>query len=196
MSFWERWDIVPGGNEIVGCFFGTFTTRVDFETPLRGFSQMPETLRKQVRLVFCGRGENENLIRRYAQSVPQIICPGWTNAPQIVTLMQLSKFGLLPYPPSSDFVRSLPNKVFEYLNGGLPIITSLRGEIENLFSAYECGALYQTNLPGSFERLLSDLVQNPGRLDQMARGAQQALRAYDSAAISHDFERYLCQLAA
>jgi len=106
-------------------------------------------------------------------------------------LMRLSQFGLLPYPPTLDFARSLPNKVFEYLNGGLPILTSLRGEIETLFSTYSCGAFYDVHAPASFEALLMELLANPGRLDRMAQGARRAVAAYDSVAMGEAFELYL-----
>ena len=190
-DYWRSKGIGANPDEIVGCFFGTFTTRVDFETPLKAFAEMPQALRGRCKLVLCGQGENDALIARYAGMSPQIVHHGWVDAPQIMALMRLSRFGLLPYPPALDFVRSLPNKVFEYLNGGLPILTSLRGEIEKLFAAHGCGALYDAGSPSSFEAVLADWVQRPERLDNLARGAAAAAKAYDSSRINAAFEAYL-----
>jgi glycosyltransferase involved in cell wall biosynthesis len=188
---WLGRGIGANPDEIIGCFFGTFTTRVDFETPLKALAQMSEPLRSRFRLVMCGRGENEALIARYAAMTPQIIHPGWVDAPQIMALMRMSHFGLLPYPPTLDFVRSLPNKVFEYLNGGLPILTSLRGEVEGLFQAYGCGMLYDVNTPASFQAVLAELAAQQQKLEILKQGAVAAATAYDSTLVSRQFEAYL-----
>jgi len=194
-EYWRGLGIGSKRDEIVGCFFGTFTTRVDFETPLKALAQMPESLRSRFKLVLCGQGENEALIARYAAMTPQIVHHKWVDAPQIMALMRLSRFGLLPYPPTLDFVRSLPNKVFEYLNGGLPIFTSLRGEVEALFDAYGCGALYDDGAPASFQALLAGYAGHPEHLDVLAQGAQAAARTYDSISVSTAFEAYLSELS-
>jgi len=188
---WRSLGIGSNPHELVGCFFGTFTTRVDFETPLKAVSEMPESLRSRVKLVLCGRGEDEALIRRYAAKTTQIIVHEWVDAPEIMALMRLSNFGLLPYRPTLDFIRSLPNKVFEYLNGGLPIFTSLRGEVEALFSEYSCGALYETQVPRSFETLIARFISTPEQLVRLADGARAAGKAYDPISTCHNFEAYL-----
>ena len=188
---WRSLGIGSNPNELIGCFFGTFTTRVDFETPLKAMNEMPEALRSRIKLVLCGRGEDEALIRRYAEKTPQIIAHEWVDAPEIMALMRLSNFGLLPYPPTLDFIRSLPNKVFEYLNGGLPIVTSLRGEVEVLFSEYSCGAFYETLVPRSFEALIAKFVSDPGQLVRLADGARAACKAYNPVSTCHTFEVYL-----
>ncbi|MDE2135778.1 MAG: glycosyltransferase [Alphaproteobacteria bacterium] len=193
-KYWRSLGIGNNPDTLVGCFFGTFTPRVDFETPLKAVSEMPEALRSRVKLVLCGRGEDEALIRRYAEKTSQIVCHEWVHAPEIMALMQLSDFGLLPYRPTLDFVRSLPNKVFEYLNGGLPILTSLRGEVESLFDEYACGALYETQNPQSFAALVGKFVSERGQLAQLAEGARAAGRAYDPTSACQAFEAYLGRL--
>jgi glycosyltransferase involved in cell wall biosynthesis len=190
-DYWRGQGVGQRPDQIIGCFFGTFTTRVDFETPLKALAEMPEHLRKRFMLVLCGRGENEAMIARYAAMTPQIVHHRWVDAPQIMALMRLSRFGLLPYPPTLDFVRSLPNKVFEYLNGGLPILTSLRGEVEDLFKTYGCGALYDVGAPSSFQSVLRGWTERPGRLDILAEGAKNAAQTYDSTSVSAAFEQYL-----
>ncbi len=190
LQYWRSLGVGASG-EIVGCFFGTFTTRVDVDTPLRAVVDMPEAMCSRVKLVFCGRGENEDLIRGYAAKSSQIICHEWVHSPEIVALMRLSSFGVLPYPPTLDFIRSLPNKVFEYLSAGLPIISSLRGEIEGLFAQFNCGALYETKNPNSFANILSSALDRPDMLVKMSEGAKAAGACYDPISICTRFETFL-----
>lgn len=188
---WLSEGVGASPDEIVGCFFGNVSHRAEFETPFRAIAEMPDALRSRIKLVMCGRGENEALVRDYAARVPQIHFHGWADAPHIRALMEISHFGLLPYPPDFDFMMSLPNKVFEYLSGGLPIITSLPGETEKLFARYGCGKTYTSGQPKTFEAILQGFVSNPGELAALTAGARAAGSAYDATAISVSFETYL-----
>ena len=47
-------------------------------------------------------------------------------------MKKLSIATLAPYRSTSDFKMSIPNKIIDSLYFGLPIITSLKGEVENI----------------------------------------------------------------
>ena len=188
---WQALGVGKKPGTLVGCFFGNVSHRAEFDTPLRAMAALPDDIRDRVQLVMCGRGENEDLIRRYAATTPGIIFNGWASAPQIRALMEVSHFGLLPYPSDFDFMLSLPNKIFEYLSGGLPIVTSLPGETEKLFAAHDCGVLYRSGDPESFAAILRRFLDDPARLVQLAEGARKAGRTYDPVASSKRLEAYL-----
>lgn len=38
---------------------------------------------------------------------------------------------------------SLPNKPFEYMAGGLPVVSSLEGELQELLETHRCGLTYR-----------------------------------------------------
>ena len=46
---------------------------------------------------------------------------------------------MAPYRNTFDFQMSIPNKIIDSLFFGLPIITSLKGEVENLIKEYNVG---------------------------------------------------------
>jgi glycosyltransferase involved in cell wall biosynthesis len=158
-------------------------------------AEMPEDLRSRVKLVMCGRGENQALVESYAARIPQIVYNGWADAPQIRALMEISHFGLLPYPPDFDFKMSLPNKVSEYLSGGLPIVTSLPGETEKLFAEYSCGVLYRSGEPKTFQAVIQSFVTDPARLAALTQGAKAAGAARDATVNTSSFEDYLTGIA-
>jgi glycosyltransferase involved in cell wall biosynthesis len=194
-TLWWRQHGLGERGTLVGCYFGAFTRRADFETPILGIQHLPEKLRSRIRLVFCGRGEQEDIIRTLALQTGQVIVPGWIDAPKIRALMELSSFGILPYLPTLDYARSLPNKVFEYLSGGLPIVTSLRGEIEKFLNQYSCGLLYTSQQPDSFKEAVLRLTSPPSELTRLKQNAAAAAKCFNALEYSKQFETYLVQVA-
>ena len=51
-------------------------------------------------------------------------------------LLNISNIGLAPYNDLWDFNLSIPNKISEYLCYELPILSSLKGDTENLINQY------------------------------------------------------------
>ncbi len=190
--WWFDQGVTSNPNEMIGCFFGTLSSRVDLRTPLEA---QKRSLDRRVKLIICGLGEERGLIEDFARDCSQIIYPGWVDAAQIQALMELSSFGLLPYRPTFDFSRSLPNKVFEYLSGGLPIVTSLRGEIERLFDKFNCGRLYDVDSPASFQSVMASLLSSRDELSKLAAGARTASANYDPLSACRSFEVYMQMIA-
>ena len=195
-AWWRAHGVEGDATTIVGCYFGALTSRADFDTPIRALRQLPDALRGRVRLVFCGRGEAETAIRQEASGLGEVIVPGWIDAAHIRALMRLSTFGILPYRPTLDYVRSLPNKVFEYLSGDLLILTSLRGEIERLLADFPCGLLYDAGRPETFRDALINLASSPDLVVRMRSQARAAAAKFDVRASCQAFEAFVLEVAS
>ncbi len=100
-----------------------------------------------------------------------MVFPGWVGAAEIWTLMRMARAGLAPYHNSKDFRSSLPNKSIEYLSAGLPLVSSLTGELERLLSEHGCGVTYVEGDAGSLAASLSSLYDDGARLEAMAANA-------------------------
>lgn len=85
--------------------------------------------------------------------------------------MRIAQVGLAPYRSTKDFVISIPNKAIEYMAGGLPVISSLKGTLQELLSKHEAGATYENNNPGSLFSLLCDLYDYPEKLAIMSKNS-------------------------
>jgi glycosyltransferase involved in cell wall biosynthesis len=66
----------------------------------------------------------------------------------------------LDKPNNLNYLNSLPNKVFDYLKAGLPIVCSDLSELRMLIKKYNCGEIVKDHLPtsilNSLENLFSD----------------------------------------
>jgi glycosyltransferase involved in cell wall biosynthesis len=84
--------------------------------------------------------------------------------------------GLIIYPPnSSPNVRyCLPNKLFEYLMAGLPVLASSLDAVNDILETYRVGAMVRTLEPEEVGRVIGQLV---GDVQQLAAMRQRALEA-------------------
>ena len=99
--------------------------------------------------------------------------PGWIKAPEIYGLMKNSHVGLAPY--AKDAKMTLPNKPFEYMAGGLPIVSSLTGDMRKLINEFEFGMSYQADSVSELTAALKALKENMGARETMAANSRQVL---------------------
>jgi glycosyltransferase involved in cell wall biosynthesis len=129
---------------------------------------------KEVVFVLCGDGEKRSEYMRLAKSDPHIILPGRIGQAEIYWLLHNCKIGLNPTPDRSDYHASLNNKTFEYLSGGLPILSSpTEGVLFDLLRKNNCGDSYHTGQHVELANLIGHYYENPSLLDLMAKQAKQ-----------------------
>lgn len=186
-AFWSAHGIERDERKLTICFFGSMSNRIELDTIIQAVERAPESVLENVRLVFCGRGEAEGKLAALARKYSMVCFPGWVNAAQIEVLKRRSDIGLLPYPSTMDFTRSIPNKVFDYLAGGLPVLTCLRGVVEKLIAEKSCGWMYRNNAPDSFLDAIAMLVENR---DSVAKAAASARNAGSDFSASHIYGRF------
>jgi glycosyltransferase involved in cell wall biosynthesis len=63
---------------------------------------------------------------------------------------------------------SLPNKFFEYMAYGLPILSSCSGESEALIREERLGMQYDARDLGSFQRALAAIIDDPSERNAMS----------------------------
>jgi glycosyltransferase involved in cell wall biosynthesis len=175
----ERWrarGLRLDGSETILCYFGVLSEFQMFDAVLEGVTSLDPAVRQRLRIVLCGHGSwLEKLRGRAVQDVPELLVPGHVDGPDIAVLISFAKAGLLLYPNRKDYLISYPNKVGEYLSGGLPILSSLGGESERLLREKSCG-IYVALTGVEWANGLLALFADEDRYRLMRENAR---RAYD-----------------
>lgn len=153
-------------------FFGTIGRQFDLSTVVRAARMTSDP---RIRFVLCGTGDRLEQYRAEATGLDNVVFPGWIDAPMIRALMSMSQAGLAPYNLSDNFNSNIPNKIVEYLAGGLPIITTLTGIPRQLIDEFRCGAGYEHGNPGTLAAAITALAADPQ--GQRAMG-ERALELY------------------
>jgi glycosyltransferase involved in cell wall biosynthesis len=160
-------------DKFVVCFLGTFGAKqfLDMETVI-GAARVLSGRDREILFVLCGTGVGLDYCRSRAADCSNVLFPGWVEAADMWALMRLASVGLAPYQSSPSFVVSIPNKAIEYLCGGLPVISSLKGTLAGLLSEHACGVTYENGDAHGLAKLLGDLHDSPSRLADMSRNAR------------------------
>lgn len=154
------------------CFFGTMGNYFSLETVIEAARVLRRELPIQV--VLAGTGLNRERYMAIASGMEEVLFPGWLTGPQIAAVMEISKAGLAPYKQGAKM--SLPNKPFEYFSGGLPVISSVIGELEKVILENKCGVNYQPESVAQLCSAIRYLHDNEANRAAMGRNALSVLR--------------------
>jgi len=168
--FWGDFGIGADPGEFLVCFFGTIGRQFDLETVILAARRL-EGGPRRFRFVLCGSGDMLPHYRKLAGGITSVVFPGWVGAAEIWTLMRIARAGLAPYRNSMDFRLSLPNKSIEYLSAGLPLVSSLTGELQRLLEKHGCGVTYKEGDAESLATTLAELYDHRAGLETMAANA-------------------------
>ncbi len=94
---------------------------------------------------FAGAGDCTGELRERARKHSEIVFLGHINSPKMAVLKSRAHATLLCIARRRDYQESLPNKVFEYLSAGLPIVSHLTGLSGELVTKEECGFVYNNS---------------------------------------------------
>ncbi len=169
--FWDGHGVHSDSNTFVACFFGWLGHHFEIE-PILEAARILEGDRRRFRFVFCGAGDNLERYRKMAADLPSVLFTGFVNSVEIWTMMRRASVGLAPYISSDNFVVNLPNKPAEYMSGGLPIVSSLRGALAELLRDWDCGLTYENGNADQLASILRGLHDDPERRLEMARNAR------------------------
>ncbi|MBC7231262.1 MAG: glycosyltransferase family 4 protein [Actinobacteria bacterium] len=128
---------------------------------------------KDIAFVLAGMGENYEKIKKRAAGMPNVYLPGWLDQAEIEILLRHSHVGACVAPKTIDL---FPNKAFLYLASGLPIISSLEGDLKELIELEKMGYYYE---PGDLDGLVnsvSRLANSHEEYNYMAYNAKKVFR--------------------
>lgn len=128
-------------------FIGTFGETYDLKTVIRAIKAYPDKF-KSIQFVFCGNGPKYNNWRKEAAGLECVIFTGWIDSSLINYLLNKSSVGLAAY--KTEAPQGLPNKIFEYMSTGLPILSSLQGETDEFLRLHNIGITYKADNLVSF----------------------------------------------
>ncbi|HAJ27885.1 MAG TPA: hypothetical protein DCG53_11705 [Syntrophus sp. (in: bacteria)] len=107
-----------------------------------------------------------------------------------MALMELSNVGLAPYAANTRM--SLPNKPFEYFAGGLPVVSSIQGELKQLLEKHQCGRTYRPESADELASILSELNSSATLCREMGNRARNLLnQEFSIDRIADSFNSYL-----
>lgn len=151
-------------------------------TDHRGAKQIVQALEHvenpKVKLVLLGghvHRDTETAIRE---------SPGWSRVDYrgqvpfeaMYRCLQSAAIGLVCNQPVYSYDQALPNKLFEYMSAGLPVIASDFELWKEIIEGNECGVAVDPTSPQEIARAVDYLLEQPELRRRMGRNARRAVQ--------------------
>jgi len=179
-------------NLFVITFLGTLGSSYDVETIVRAARRLQNN--QNIRFVIAGDGDKMPILKELSHDLSNVVLTGWIDHPTALSLLYISSLGLCAY--TTKALQSLPYKPFEYMACGLPLLSSLKGELADLVDTYKIGRNYTAQNVDSLVKEINFFVNNPNDSRQMASNARQLFESrFSSDEIYGSLARYLESLS-
>ena len=175
-------------KQLMFIFIGTFGISYELELILKAAKRFEKTGRTDICFILAGTGEKFALMSKRVARLSNIVLTGWIETDEIAVLLRLAYVGLIP---CRSVENTVSNKPFEYLSAGLPIISSLEGEMVELIDQHRLGFNY---LPGDLDGFCQCIERFASNLSLHDELSKNALGFFDSYGDANKIYNEYCRL--
>ncbi|MFV0605526.1 MAG: glycosyltransferase [Niabella sp.] len=140
--------------------------------------EMMRYLPRDYRLVFIGGGLLWNNLQQVVKNTGlenRVEMIAKVPPPLLRAYTSLADLGFsLDKPVSVNYEFSLPNKIFDYIHGGIPVAASPVVEVKKIIEQYGCGFCFSSNEPKLMAEEVKELMLDENRYKQLKQNAVKA----------------------
>lgn len=133
--------------------------------------------RNDIRLQLVGNFGEPGLKEEIQQEVGwgQVELRGYLSRRDVAELLSGSLAGLVTFLPAPNHMEAQPNKMFEYMSAGIPVIASDFPLWREIVLGNHCGLCVDPSNPKSIAEAIDYLVDSPEESKLMGRNGQKAV---------------------
>lgn len=147
---------------------------------IRGISQVVQAMgevQTNARLQLAGKF-NEPAVEQAAKANKgwqRVDALGFVGRKEVRDLLGRCVGGLVTFLPSPNHIDAQPNKMFEYMSAGVPVIGSNFPLWKQIIEGNQCGLCVDPLDPQAIAQAIDYLVTHPAEAEQMGRNGQKAV---------------------
>ena len=100
---------------------------------------------------------------------------GFLDRAEVTEVLSSSKAGLVTFYPLPNHIDAQPNKMFEYMSAGLPIITSNFQLWKEIVEGNKCGICVDPLDSKEIAKSINYIISHPKEAEQMGKNGQKAV---------------------
>jgi glycosyltransferase involved in cell wall biosynthesis len=131
--------------------------------------------RSDLLILLVGEGQQREILEETArkEGIDNFIRLGLMPKNDLVTFVQQAMVSLVPLKATPVLDTSSPNKFFESLAAGVPVVQNTNGWMKDFLDQHKIGYTVSANDPVALADLLIDLASKPGLLKTMGEKAKR-----------------------
>jgi glycosyltransferase involved in cell wall biosynthesis len=176
-------------------FIGAHGIANGLDAVLDAAAELKRAGRDDIKLVLIGDGNRKDALVSRAKAQGLDNCLFFPPMKKTEIARVTSGFGcglmILADIPAFYYGTS-PNKFFDYLAAGLPVVNNYPGWLADLISAHRCGVAVPPNDPARLAAALAGLADDPAAASEMGRNSRALAEGeFSRAALATDFADFL-----
>lgn len=190
---WRPEGVQP--TDLMAIFTGTHGLANGLNAVLDAAVELKKRQRTDIKLVLVGDGmQKKALLERAAElQLDNVIFHNPVNKAKLAGLMASADIGLqiLANVPAFYYGTS-PNKFFDYISAGLPVLNNYPGWLAELITKEQCGFAVPPENPQAFADALEQAANQREKLIEMGRNGQQVAKAqFNRSTLSQKFSDWV-----
>jgi len=103
---------------------------------------------------------------------------GWQRHEDSIAMLGEARMGLVVFHPVPNHTEAQPNKFFEYMSAGIPVIASDFPLWRRVVEETQCGLLVDPLSPKEIIEAIQWLLEHPTEAEEMGKRGQEAIREH------------------
>jgi glycosyltransferase involved in cell wall biosynthesis len=100
---------------------------------------------------------------------------GFLGRKEVANIMSRSKAGIVTFHPLPNHIDAQPNKMFEYMSAGIPIITSNFPLWQEIVEGNQCGLCINPLNPREIAEAIAYIITHPVEAENMGQNGRKAI---------------------
>lgn len=180
-------------NKFLAVFPGAHGVANGLDLLVEASSLLPE----DICIVMIGDGAQKAALQQKAAALGTKSMVFMDPIPKVrlAKILPTMDCGLMILRPLKLFEGALPNKFFDYISSGLPVIVNFPGEIADLLEDSNAGLCIEERTPASIANAIIKLKSEPGLSDTMSKNARTLAEGFDRQKLAATFRETLHEVS-
>lgn len=182
-------------SEFKAFFSGAHGIANGLHAVLDAAAELKKRGRSDIKLVLIGDGREKPalVLRAETESLDNCVFEDLMPKKQLAQKMNNMNVGLMVLANVPAFYYGTsPNKFFDYIAAGLPVVNNYPGWLADMITEHDCGIAVPPDNPGAFADALERLADDPDKVRTMGKNARVLAEAkFDRESLGAEFVAFL-----
>lgn len=166
-------------GEFVISYIGSYGPHRGLDVVIRALPQIVSHI-PAARFVIIGRGKDKEDLQRLAEQLnveSSVTFIDWMNYQSLISEFQRASVGVIPHHPSEHTDTTIPNKLFEYMYFGIPVIVSDCRPLKRIVEETQAGKVFEAGNAQNFATAVLELHHHADDFGE--KGNKAVLQKYN-----------------